>query len=229
MGTLTAKYIIDKAVIQLNDLSAARWSRAELLQWLNDAQRTIVMISPNSSNKVSVVSLVAGTQQSIPSDGWTLLDAYRNMGADGATPGRVLRFISKELLDGFNPDWHSGTKQKVVKNIIFDPQNQTKFWVYPPSDGTGTIEVNYAQVPPALSAETDVIGLNDILQAVILDYMLYRACSKDAEYAAGMQLATGYWQSFTNGLGLKAEAEVQNSPNQSLQPTKSPSTPGAES
>ena len=107
MGTLTAQSIINKAVIQLNDISSVRWTRAELLSWLNDGQRQIVVAQPAAANYVTSVKLTAGTQQAIPADGWMLLDVYRNMGADGVTPGRAIRIISKEMLDGFNPDWHS--------------------------------------------------------------------------------------------------------------------------
>ena len=36
MGTITAKYIIDKAAVQLIDITNIRWTRAELLGWIND-------------------------------------------------------------------------------------------------------------------------------------------------------------------------------------------------
>lgn len=229
MGTLTAKSIIDKAVVQLNDLNAVRWTRDELLSWINDAQRTIVMIAPNSSNYTTSVAMVAGTRQAIPADGWVFLDAYRNMGTTGTTPGRAIRIVSRELMDGFNPDWHSDTASATVKNVVFDPQDQTAFWVYPPNTGTGYIQLNYARLPVPCSLETDTIYVNDILQTAILDYVLYRACSKDAEYAAGLSLAQGYWGSFTAALGAKAQAEMVNNPNLTLQATRDTTNPGAES
>lgn len=229
MGTITAKKIIDKAVIQLNDLKATRWTRAELLEWVNDAQRTIVLMAPNSTNYTTVVQLVAGTRQEIPSDGWTLLDVYRNMGATGTIPGRAIRLVSKELLDGFNPDWHSDTQLSAVKNFLFDPQDQTAFWVYPPNDGTGRVQINYARNPVPCATENDSIYVNDILQTAILDYVLYKACSKDAEYVGGPELATGYFSAFMSSLGQKQTAETVNNPNQTLMPERNIATPGAES
>ena len=229
MGTITAKTIIDKAVVQLSDLSAVRWSRAELLDWINDAQRTIVLMAPNSTNYTTTVQMAAGTRQTIPSDGWVLLDVYRNMGTTGSIPGRAIRLVSKELLDGFNPDWHSDSPTTAVKNYLFDTQDQTAFWVYPPSDGTGRIQINYARLPVPCSTENDPIYVNDILQTAVLDYVLYRACSKDAEYAPGLELAAGYWASFTTALGLKGEAEKINNPNLTLMPVRDVSAPGAES
>lgn len=229
MGTLTAQYVLDKAVIQLNDLTSVRWTRAELLKWLNDAQRQIVLMQPNSSNVTAAMKMVAGTRQTIPADGWLLLDVYRNMGTAGTTPGRAIRIVSKELMDGFNPDWHSDTAATVVKNYLYDIQDQTAFWVYPPSNGMGYLQVNYAKVPADLTSESQAIGLNDILQTVILDYIMYRACSKDAEYAPGLQLAQGYWSTFTAALGAKENAETTNSPNLSLVGARGATAPGAQS
>ena len=229
MGTLTAQSIINKAVIQLNDISAVRWTRAELLSWLNDGQRQITVAQPAASSYVTSVLLTTGTLQSIPADGWMLLDVYRNMGANGTTPGRAIRIISKEMLDGFNPDWHSDYPSAVSTNFIFDIQNQTGFWVYPPSDGTGYVQINYSRLPAALTAETQTIGLSDAFQTTLLDYLMYRACSKDAEYAPGLQLAAAYWQAFTTALGAKNAAEIKSSKNRSLGNERGSPDPGAES
>jgi len=80
MGTVTAKTIIDKAAIQLIDLTNIRWTRAELLSWLNDGMRQIVLIQPSASTTTVSKLLVAGTRQTLPVDGWLLLSVYRNMG-----------------------------------------------------------------------------------------------------------------------------------------------------
>jgi len=69
MGTVTAKTIIDKATIQLLDLTNIRWTRAELLSWLNDGMRQIVLIQPSASSTTSVIQLQAGTRQYLPDDG----------------------------------------------------------------------------------------------------------------------------------------------------------------
>ena len=91
MGTVTAKTILDKATIQLIDLTNIRWTRAELLSWLNDGMRQIVLIQPSASSTTDVIALQAGTRQYIPADGWLLLNIYRNMGTNGTTPGRIGR------------------------------------------------------------------------------------------------------------------------------------------
>ena len=228
MSTITAKTIIDKAVIQLTDISSVRWTRAELLGWINDAQRQIVIMSPNATNKISVIKLNAGSRQSIPSDGWTLLEIVRYMGTDGTKPGRAIRLASREQIDSFNPDWHSDTPAATPRHYIFDLQDQTAFFVYPPNTGTGYVEINYSPDPTDLTTETSVIYLNNIFETAILDYVLYRACSKDAEYAPGLQLAAGYLNTFMTSMGQKSNSEESNSPNQQFTP-KDPKNPGSQS
>lgn len=228
MGTITAKSIIDKASIQLLDTGNTRWTRDELLGWVNDGQRQIVIMSPNATNKVSTYKLVAGTRQAIPADGWTLLEVIRFMGTDGTKPGRAIRLTSRELLDSFNPDWHDDCPTLIPRHYIVDPQDQTVFFVYPPNTGKAYVQVNYSPVPVDLADEDESIALNDIFETALLDYVLYRANSKDAEYAPGVALASGYLQTFMASMGIKSQSELGNSPNQQFTP-KDPNKPGSQS
>lgn len=228
MGTITGTTIINKVATQLLDVANTRWLRPELLGWLNDAQRQIVLMQPSACSKTVPMPTVLGTRQNIPADGWLLLDVYRNMGATGTIPGRAVRVVSRKVMDAQNPYWHTIPVAGAVTNYIYDIQDQTAFYVYPPSNGSVYLEVNYSQVPADLTAEASPIQIGDYLATVIIDYILFRANAKDAEYAAGVQLSQGYWGAFTAALGYKDKAEAENSPNQSLGP-KSQIPPGATS
>ena len=219
MASITAKSIIDKASNQLFDIPNIKWSRAELLGWVNVAQRLIVIMQPSSTNTISIVPLVAGSRQSLPAHAWLLLDILRNYtAATGGAPGRAVRVVSRKLLDTFDPDWHSATATKSVMNYLFDKQDQTAFFVYPPNNGTGFLEVNYSTIPFDLTAETDVISVPDAYEDAILNYVMFRACSKQADFAPGMQLADGYLTILNNLLGAKLTAETANNPNLGLTP-----------
>ena len=218
MGTVTAQSIINKAAIQLTDIANIRWTRAELLSWLNDGMRQIVVIQPSASSTTVVVKLIAGTRQYIPADGWLLLTVYRNMGTTGATPGRAVRIVSREILDGFNPNWHADTPKAEVRNFLYTNQDQLAFYVYPPNTGTQYVELNYSSQPADLTSESQVIPIFDVFQSALVDYIMYRACSKDAEYAPGLALAQGYLATFTAAVQVKTESEVTNDPSQALNP-----------
>jgi hypothetical protein len=222
MGTVTAKTIIDKATVQLIDLANIRWTRAELLSWLNDGVRQIVTLQPSASSTTVSKQLVAGTRQTLPADGWLLLSVYRNMGTNGTTPGRAIRLVSREIIDGFNPNWHTDTAKAEVRNYIYSNQDQAAFFVYPPNTGTQYVELNYSAQPADLTNENQPIAIFDIFQSALVDYILYRACSKDAEYAPGLQLAQGYITTFMGAVQGKTASEVTNDPTQALGPRNPP-------
>ena len=228
MGTVTAGAIIDKAAKQLTDIAGVRWTRAELLAWLNDGQRQIVLIQPSATNTVTAVQLAAGARQLIPSDGWLLLGINCNMGTNGTTPGRAVRLISRELLDNFDPDWRTVAASAVTKNYLYDVQDQLAFHVYPPSTGTNFLQINYSRQPANLTSESQTIEIFDVYQGALLDYIMYRACAKDAEYAPGVALSRTYAEAFAASVGGKETAELKNTPTLELLP-RNPSLPGSES
>lgn len=220
LSTVMASTLIDAASTLLNDedVTNQRWSRTELLAWLNEAQRTIVQLKPGANNKIVAMKMQPGARQMIPDDGWLLMGVTRNMGDDGATPGPMIQLVERDLLDRFDPDWYSMTPQLEAQNYMYNLQDQPSFYVYPPSNGVNYIEVNYSFMPPQVSAEEDVITIRDIYATAILDYMMYRALAKDAEEASNAQLSANYYQSFLAGIGMKDQAEQENSPNMKLGP-----------
>lgn len=212
MGTVTAGAILDKAAIQLTDISGIRWTRAELLSWLNMAQQALILAVPEASAATTNVTTVAGVKQSIPTDGWILLSANRNMGTTGSTPGRSIEETRREILTRNNPAWTTDTASGTVVSYIYTPLDKTVFWVYPPADSSGNkIEVTYSQAPTAITSEATAIMVNNIYEPVLLDYILYKACMKDAEYAPGVQLAQGYLATFTS-LITALQGSARNTP-----------------
>jgi hypothetical protein len=150
-----------------------------------------------------MVTTVAGIRQSIPADGWVLLRANRNMGLSGATSGRVLQLVAEEELTKNNPTWASDTATGTAVAYAYTPVLKSTFWIYPPADSSGNqIEVVYSRIPIELTTESTVITVLDIYAPVLLDYVLYKACSKDSEYAPGLQLAQGYLATFNAMIGV---------------------------
>lgn len=214
---ILASSIIDRCSKQLLDITNVRWSRDQLLDWLSVGQRFIVVLQPSSSSTTVTRKLDAGTLQEIPPDGWLLLDVIRNMGTTGTTPGRAVRVVSRRLMDAYNPLWHSSPASATTQNYIFDPQSQTSFYVYPPSNGLGYLQYIYAALPAQLTSESDPITLPDAYEEALNHYVMFRALSKNAEFAGSPQ-AEQYLALFNTSLGAKATAEQANNPNIGLAP-----------
>lgn len=208
MATILASQLMDRAETILQDSSNVRWSRSELLGWLNDGQRAVCEVRIDAYSKTSVVTLASGTKQSLPSDGHALLRVTRNMGVDGATPGKAIRKVPHALLDSGTPDWHSATAAAVTLHYTYDPIAPRQFYVYPPATGTSEVEIIYAASPPDVAAEADTITLDDIYSNALVDYILYRAYSKDFELSGNDARASDHHTKFLNALGAKSAADA---------------------
>lgn len=215
MGTIIASVVIEKAQIILQDVTGIRWpDNTELLGWLNDGHLEVLVFKPNANVKNQSVQLAQGTKQSLPTDGIQLMDVVRNMGADGNSPGRVVRIALREILDAQAPGWHYGTPSSTVQHYTYNPLDPKHFYVYPPQPSTPSqVEVVYSAVPAKLTALTQPIAIDDIYQNVLVDYVLYRAYSKDTDYAADPGRAAAAQAAYQSALTGKTNAETIVNPN----------------
>lgn len=209
--------IIDRATDLLLDKDRAddqaRWSDAELIRWINDSRMAIAIRRPQSSSKMAALALAAGTKQAMPSDGVQLLDVVRNLGMSGTTPGRGIRRTDRQAIDDVDPDWHSGTPSDEISQFTYDERAPKTFFVYPPAEAGVQVEILYAAIAPAVAEASDSLDLSlDCLEAVV-NYVAYRAKSKDTEYANAAE-ASAYFAAFMEALGAQSQSQVEASPNQ---------------
>jgi hypothetical protein len=306
---IAAKDIIHRSVDTLQDTTSIRWPVNELIRYLNDGQREVVMYRPDAMVTNDVIVCAAGSRQTLrevaaggKGVGAKLIDVVRNV-----TSGLAVRLTNREILDSQMPGWHNFAGVTDIKHYMFDPRDPKMFYVYPPAatgttetsaatatgtsgtnvltltldntddvrigaaiTGTGipagtritSISVINAAVTVTLSAlltaglsstavsivtttgaqldvvyaayPTDVaeiadglsydqvagdISLPDIYGNVLNDYILYRAYSKDSEYAGNGQRSQNHYAAFANSLGIEIKATVavaptsQNNPN----------------
>lgn len=210
MPTILASAIIGKARILLQDAGAVRYTDPELLGWLNDGQREIAVLTTSGGRpaytRIANVSLVAGTKQSGPTDCVAMLDVMRNMGASGTTPGAALRKMNRRSMDAILPNWHSVAATAVVQHYDVDPGSPTTFYVYPPADGTSKLEVMYAALTADVAAVGNAITLDDQYANSLLEYLLFRAFSKDNEFIGNAEQAMFHRRTFETSIGLNPAA-----------------------
>lgn len=214
MATVTTSSVIIKVQTILQDTTGIRWPNEELIGWLNDGQREIVLYKPNAFVKNVSIRCVSGTKQSLPGDGIQLVDVVRNMGTDGNTPGRAIRITMREVLDSQLPNWHAETPSAVVKHYMYSMLDPRNYYVYPPqpNSGQGYVELVYGASPTDATLNS-TITLDDIYMTVLIDYMLYRAYSKDTEYAADQNRAATHQNAYISALNGKSKVEVFANPN----------------
>ena len=222
-GTLTGANLLSRIQDTLQDTTSVRWPEAELLRYINDAQREIVNFRPESSATTANVQLVAGTKQSLPSGGLRLIKITRNMSGTGnATGKRAIRIVNVDILNTQEPDWNDPTVSgdaahgTVVKHYIFDEDDPRNYYVYPGVSGNAYVEIVYSAAPTDLSAASDTISVDDIYANAIIDFVLYRSYMKDAEYAGNAQRAQNHYQLFTASIGQGNQAQMLLDPNNDM-------------
>lgn len=184
-----------------------RYPRAELLVWLNDGQREISAIRPDVSAKRITIELHEGTRQTVPTESSGLIDLVRNIKTTPCRGTRAIRRVSMALLDTQAPNWHTVTTSSTIKEYVFDQRTPKTFYVYPPAVEGTLVEAVYAVPPTALTAEGTAISIDDIYANSLVDYVLFRAFSKETEDGL-LQRAAAYRQSFENSLGVKTAGDA---------------------
>jgi hypothetical protein len=135
----TAQSIIQRAVETLQDADSVRWSIAELVRYLNDGQREVIVFRPDSMSTNATVTCISGTKQSLPTNGVKLISVIRNSAASSTK--KAVRMVNRELLDVQSPGWHDSTSSVNIVHFMYDPRDPKKFYVYPPATTAAQIDI----------------------------------------------------------------------------------------
>lgn len=210
--TIAAETIIHRVVDILQDSTSIRWPVAELVRYLNDAQREVVMYRPDSMVTNHTMTCAQGAKQSIPATGSKLIDVVKN----GST-NKAVRLTNREILDAQQPGWHAITPSTGVVHYTYDPRDPKVFYVYPPATNATTLDIVYSSYPtdivePADGSDWDDVVGNISVPAIyanaLQDFVLYKAYIKDSEYAGNAQRAQAHYAAFANALGIEIKATV---------------------
>jgi len=216
--SIAAQALIRRVVETLQDTTSIRWPVAELVRYLNDGQREIIVHRPDAMVTNASLTLTAGTKQSLPSNGAKLIDVVRN----SAGSKRAIRMCAREILDAQSPGWHNLSGVTEIVHFMFDPRDPKVFYVYPPAQSAGaSVDLVYSALPtdiaePAAgtdySAVAGFISVPDIYSNALQDYVLYRAYTKDSQYAGNEARAQARYAAFANALGIEIKATVAVAP-----------------
>jgi hypothetical protein len=224
MSTVTVVSLVNRAQVILQDTvdPGVRWPVLELQDWLNDSYREIVNARPDANSQSGSFTCAAGTRQVLTTrfaSALRLIDVVRNIAATSAK--KAVRLLDRAVLDDQRRGWHGETGKVDIEYFMFDPRLPREFLVYPPATTSAELEVVYSLVPEShtlteaeltSAPSSATIKLVDSYANIMLDYMLYRAYSKDAEYAANAQRALAHFQAMQNALGIKTQSDISANP-----------------
>ena len=203
-----ARAIIAEAQTQLQDIEGVRWSAGELVGYLNEGQRMIVSARPSESARSEAFQVVDGPRQPLPEYATLLLDAHHN----SSPRQRALTKVERHTLETVARDWMSMQPSEATIHYMYSDLEPRAFYVYPPAIAGSHLQVTFSVYPedvatptgPTAASVNGDTGLEARWDTALLDYVLFRAWSKDAEYAANEQRASSHLGLFTTSVSVQA-------------------------
>lgn len=203
--------LIYRAGLLLQDEEHVRWTRLELIEWINDAVCAVIRMKPAAGARRAVFALDPGARQTLDGSVTQLIDIVCNLGADDVTPGRAVRMTERHLLDSANPDWYRMKQSSTVRHYTYDDRMPSIFYVYPPAAAGAKVEMIHAVLPDEVTSPDDSLEVNVEYTDAILSYIVFRCLSKDSEFASAA-MATGYYQAFLSSMGAGEQGEQGATP-----------------
>lgn len=192
-----------------------RWTRLDLLDYLNDAQAQLYVLRPAAFTRAEEYTLRPGSLQGPLPDGCQLQRVV------GTGDGSRARKVDDGLLQAFagfgcKPAHALGTYR--VSGFSFNPEDASHFFVDPPAPDDGIAHVvtltcqqaprviavaELDTVPPPRPAPpADQLDAPGTLSNALIEWMLYRAYSVDMESPQSSAKQALHLQAFNTMLGI---------------------------
>jgi hypothetical protein len=210
---MLASDITDRASDLLKDADHVRWPLASLYRWIGDSQRTIVEMRPSANPSHVDITLVEGAVQTVPATAFRLLDIVRNVGT-GGKPGRAITYADLEMMNLADPNWMLATKERTIRQWLYDERNPRVFYTYPPASVSGTapkVVGLVSTLPAAPTAAGDTLILNDEYLEAVLAYTMFLCYSQESESANPVQ-ARAWLTAFSGVMQGKPLFELKAGP-----------------
>ncbi|MGC3944600.1 MAG: hypothetical protein QM762_08785 [Chryseolinea sp.] len=204
-----ASSIINDVAADLFDPGNVRWTRPDLLGYLNDGMRELLLYRPDANTVLQSTALAAGSLQALPAIGGQktrLLDVKAN------TSGRSVKFAKAESLDDQRSNWRNDPQSTTIKAWIYDMRLPDYFEVWPPAQLGASLLLVLSVPVDDLADEGDALPLDDMYKGPLMSYMKHRACLRDSEDAAMKDLADSFYALMGRQLLGKSSSEGAEKP-----------------
>lgn len=186
---MTPQDIITSAryILQDTDSAAYRQSNAELLGYVNDGFREAVILRPEFFTSVSTLACAVGQVEQTA----TFANAVNLVEVLAINNSTALTRFDVSTMTAFNPDWRTDTAAAATQwaPVAGDPLN---FYVYPKPSGAQTLSIRYVRNPTTYTLSDAITDLPLTYQPVLVDYVVYRSESKDAEHVLSQRAQQTY-------------------------------------
>ena len=184
---------------ELQDESRVRWPLEELAGFVDDGQMYCLTKAPHAACEERTLTLAEGSRQSVPADCLGVLEMFRNDGGKR----RAISQVRRTDMDAALPTWSDTRPKQAVVHFVQDARTPQQFEVWPAALEGAQVQALLALRPRPVGADASgELTLRDEFIEALRHYVLYRAWSKDAEYASNAQLAVTHLQACHEALGV---------------------------
>lgn len=180
-----------------NGLVDPRQSDTELLGYFNDALKEICTINPMVFSTVGDMTCTSGkVEQSI-----TFLDAVRLLDVICIHGGTAITPFDRSAMDNFRPNWRNDAASPAQQWCPLEG-DLLNFFIWPPAPAAQVLDVRYVRNPSVYALNDTVLDVPESFKPALVDYVVYRAESKDDENVLN-QRASAHYQAFLAKIGAK--------------------------
>lgn len=190
-----------------------RWADAELIDYANAGVRQTVALIPDANTVQTIVDTLTSrvARQSLPAGGLQFIKVARNYADDGTTPQGSVRYVEKDSLDTFEPTWEYVSAKadgaNYFEHYCHDPREGDVYYLYPPPVADNKrIAVVYSAIPTTMTVVGDTFVLADDYINAVVQYMTYRALTKESRESLPSAFRQELWQNYLVALGLQTKA-----------------------
>lgn len=209
--SVLASVLVNEVATILNDMDSGfehtRWPEAELLGYLSEGIFAIAQGKPSAFVTVAILPLAPGSTQRLSDEYSRLIDIHFNLNRDGSEGWNVLPGVY-QLQQAFEKP---GCENRgLIETYAAYPGSERFYWVDPPVPAglnyTPQVQALVMLAPQPVTAMNQPVvfagGTSQLYQGALIDWMLYRAYSKDEESATSYERSQAHFKAFQGYLGL---------------------------
>ena len=206
MAILASQIIASLRLTLLDPSPGVTFTDAMFLAWLGEVERRACELRPELLIVRAAIPMVAGTLQAVPAGGTAIMRLDQNV-----TSKRRCRLTDAESLDMANLFWPTTTASADVREWCHDDRDRTRFHVWPPNNGAGSVVALYGTTPAPFTLVTQAIHIDDVHDVALKDGVLAEAYGANTK-RGDMAKMSAYRAAFEHALGINAAAVVAVGP-----------------
>lgn len=192
-----ARYITN----DFDPMGTLRQQDSELLTYVNLGLKEMASFMPMMFSTIGSMTCNAGkVEQSI-----TYLDAIRLLDVISIKDGPSLTRFDRTVLDLFMPNWRTATPARASQ---WSPKegDPLVFYLDKPAPVGQVLDIQYIRNPLTYALNDTISDVPEAMKSALVDYVIYRAESKDDENVLNAR-ASAFYSAFKTKIGV-----VENGP-----------------